>query len=181
MVTERLALTSAIARSSASAPTWPVGPEPCRSGRASFHRQAGANACPGAAAIPLSGGRPELLSEVTIDEVGERGDRSIRLRAIGADRDRRSLADAQRQDIEDAFRVSHHAVLDDLDARVFEACSRLHEKRGRPSMKSDLIRNGQTAFGYDVLAFLSGVVCSQDRIRSRSLPGVGDANAAAGP
>jgi hypothetical protein len=38
-------------------------------------------------------------------------------------------------------------------------------------MQSDLVRNRQSAFGYDVLPFLSGVVCSQDRIRSRSLPG----------
>src|ERR1700694_5192401 len=160
-----------MARCNSSAPTSPVGPAAVFSSDASFHREAGAKACPGAAAIPWSRVRSELLAEVTIDKVGERGDRSIRLRSIGAHRDRRSLADAQRQDIEDALGVSNLAVFLDLDARVFEACGRPHEKRGRPSVKPNLVHDGQTAFGYDVIASLSGVVCSPDRIRSRSLEG----------
>jgi len=131
--------------------------------------------------MPLSWVRPELLAEVTIDEVGERRDRGIRLRAIGANRDRRSLADAQRQDIEDALGVANEAVLHDFDARVFEACGRLYEERGRARMESDLVHDGQTAFGYDVIASLSGVVCSQDRVRSRSLTGFTDPDAAAAP
>src|SRR6202165_5205002 len=160
-----------MARCNSSAPISPVGPAAVFSSDASFHRQAGAKACPGAAAIPWSRVRSELFAEVTIDEIGQRGDRGIRLRAVGAHRDRRSLADAQRQNIEDALGVSNLAVLLDLDARVFEASGRLHEKRGRPSMKPDLVHYGQTAFGYDSTASLSGVVCSPDRIRSRSLEG----------
>ena len=99
--------------------------------------------------MPLSWVRPELFAEVTIDEVGERRHRGIRLRAIGANRDRRSLADAQRQDIEDALGVANEAVLHNFDARVFEASGRLHEERGRARMESDLVHDGQTAFGYD--------------------------------
>src|ERR1700674_2489243 len=160
-----------MARSNSSAPISRVGPAAMFSSAGSFHRQAGAKACPGAAAIPWSRLCSELFAEVTIDKVGERGDRGIRLRTVGAHRDRRSLADAQRQDIEDALGVSNLAVLLDLDARVFESCGRLHEERRRPSMQADLVHDCQAAFGYDVLVSLSGVVCSPDRIRSRLLEG----------
>jgi len=77
-------------------------------------------------------------------------DRSIRLRTIGADRDCRSLANAERQDIEDALGVTSHAVLHDLDARVLKTGRRLHEERGRPGMQPNLVHDGELTFGYDV-------------------------------
>src|ERR1700716_1500903 len=138
-----------MARSNSPAPTAPAGLAAVLPSGASCHRQAGAKACPGAAAIPLSRVR-ELFAEVTIDEVGERRDRGIRLRTIGANRDRRSLTDAQGQHVEDALGVSNLAVLHDLDARVFEARSRLHEQRSRPSVQPDLVHDGELTFGYDV-------------------------------
>src|ERR1700680_1182377 len=168
---ERRVFTSSMARCKRSAPTSPVGPGVELSGGCSSHRQAGANACPGAAAMPFRRVRAPLFAEVTIDEVGERRDRGLRLRAIGANRDRRSLADTQCQDIENALGVSNRAVLDNLDPRVLEPCGCLHEKRSRPCMKADLVHDRQLTLRYRLHRLLSAVVCNPGLIRSSSLPG----------
>jgi hypothetical protein len=97
--------------------------------------------------MPRRTGRSGLLAKVAIDEVGERRDGLLRVRAVGANHYRRPLAHAQSQDAQHAFRISHGAILDDFNLRVLEARGGLHEKRGRPRMQANLVRDGQRTFG----------------------------------
>jgi hypothetical protein len=96
--------------------------------------------------MPCSSVRVALLAKVTVDQVGQRGDRGFSLRTVRADRDRRSLADAKRQHAQNALCISNRAVLDHLDAGVLEARGGLDEKSSRAGVQTNLIGDGELSF-----------------------------------
>ena len=139
-------LTSLIAICNRFIPVSPVRSAPESWTRGSSHRQAGANTCPGAAAIPRSWVCDGLLVEVTAYQVAQGRNRGVRLWTIRSNRDCHALADPQRQHAEDALGVPHHAILDHFDPGVFESGSGLYEERRGPSMQADLVCDGQRQF-----------------------------------
>src|SRR5439155_26966433 len=120
--------------------------------------------------------RAGLLAEVTIDQVGQCGDGFVRLWPLGADHDVRPLAYPEREDAQDALRISHGAIFIHLDLRVLEPRRGLHEERRRTRMQANLVRDRQRMFGYRLPRLLMGstgcgtppVVCDQASHRSRS-------------
>ena len=93
--------------------------------------------------MPRSSVRDRLLVEVTAYQVAQGRNRGISLWTVRSNRDRRALADAQRQHAEDALGVPHHAVLDHFDPGIFESGGGLYEERRGPSMQADLVGDGQ--------------------------------------
>ena len=130
----RAALVLSMAICKRFTPVSPVRSAPESWTRDSAHRQAGANTWPGAAAIPRSCVCAGLLVEVTANQVGQGGNRRIRLWAFRANGDRSALADPERQDAQNALGVSDHAILDHLDPGVFEPRGSLNKERRRPRM-----------------------------------------------
>src|SRR5712692_5958081 len=131
----------------------------------SVQRQIGATTLPGAAAMPWSCSRRGLLVEVTVDQVAQRRDGIVSMRAFGADDDGRALGDAEREDAEDALGVPRHAILEDLNPGVLESGRGLHEKRGRPRVQADLVGDGQRSLQRSLL-LLASVVCPASPHRS---------------
>src|SRR5438132_2917885 len=143
----RSALTCSIACLNCSTPSTPERPLGAVLWISGLQRHTGATTRPGAAAIPRRTDRGALLAKVAVDEVGKRRNGLVRVRPLGADRNRRPLADAEGQNAQHAFRVAHGAIFHDLDLRVLEPRGGLHEEGRRPRMQTDLVRDRERTFG----------------------------------